>query len=362
MSQNHLILLDTIIEKEHAAFKPSATKGEFFEFFSAAQILRDYIVGPEEIEAGIVGQESNKDIKGSDGGIDAMYVMVNGQIVSDLEEAQELDFEEPPRFEVICIQCTRDETFEMARVIRMAESAKEIFDLSRTNFSERFNPKLLEIIEIFRASHNSLLALHISLHVSFHYVTRGDISKLDSGNNDTKRKSDALLNDLPKIIGTIKQGTFEYVGAQELYAYARKASEPISHALECYDSFGGAKGGEAIALVPIGEVYNLITENDELREVLFEWNVRDYQDNTQVNRRIRETLENEHETPFWWLNNGLTILVSKMTPVNSRKIQITGPRIVNGLQTSQEIFRFIKADASKKGDQRLAVVRLIESN
>lgn len=372
MSKNDLLLLDPLIELEHKALKPKSSTGAFFEFFSASQILRDYMTDPEEIESGIVGQESNKSEKGNDGekgtdgGIDAMYVIVNGQIIRDIDQANDLkELEEPPRrFEVVCIQCTRDDTFEMARVLRMAESAKEIFDMSRQakDYSERFNDKLIGIIDIFRAAHHAVLSLHASVHIYFHLVTRGDTCTLDIENNGTRRKAEELESSLPKILGTVENAVFEFVGAKELYAYSKKAAEPIQHTLNSYINMGGASGKEAIALVSIGEIYSLITEKDELREVLFEWNVRDYVGQKAVNRRIRETLSEETETPFWWLNNGITILVDKLTIVNSRILQITGPRIVNGLQTSNEIFRFINNNPDKKDDQRLAMVRVIQSN
>ncbi len=45
---------------------------------------------------------------------------------------------------------------------------------------------------------------------------------------------------------------------------------------------------------------------------------------------------------FWWLNNGVTILVTAATVVG-RTIHLENIQIVNGLQTTETIFQFFKS-------------------
>jgi hypothetical protein len=56
------------------------------------------------------------------------------------------------------------------------------------------------------------------------------------------------------------------------------------------------------------------------------------------------------EQTIWWLNNGITLLASSVY-YNDGALQITDPLIVNGLQTSYEVFNHFTSGASK-ADER----------
>jgi hypothetical protein len=62
MSDTDLAVLNEIVKQKKAEQDPTATDSEFWEFFSAQQILRDYQLDPEEVKSGIVGQEATKEI------------------------------------------------------------------------------------------------------------------------------------------------------------------------------------------------------------------------------------------------------------------------------------------------------------
>jgi hypothetical protein len=82
--------------------------------------------------------------------------------------------------------------------------------------------------------------------------------------------------------------------------------------------------------------------------------VRDYQGDVEVNREIRDALENPGNEEFWWLNNGITILASKANYAQGDLV-LDDPQIVNGLQTSIEIFEYFRREASnaKSADKKL---------
>ncbi|WP_180064325.1 AIPR family protein [Acinetobacter sp. YH16042] len=73
------------------------------------------------------------------------------------------------------------------------------------------------------------------------------------------------------------------------------------------------------------------------------------------------TLQNNTTEDFWWLNNGVTILSTKVTPRTNKQLVIQNPEIVNGLQTSSEIYRYFKENAVKIQDieNRNVLVRVI---
>ena len=77
-----------------------------------------------------------------------------------------------------------------------------------------------------------------------------------------------------------------------------------------------------------------------MKKTMLEANVRDYQGKNTVNKSIYKTLENQTEEDFWWLNNGITILASDVALINNKELQLTNPKIVNGLQTSTEIYKY----------------------
>jgi len=93
-----------------------------------------------------------------------------------------------------------------------------------------------------------------------------------------------------------------------------------------------------------------------MRRGIFDANVRDYQGDIEVNRGIRATLEKAEGEDFWWLNNGITIVVDETTH-SSKSLTLKNPQIVNGLQTSQEIYHVLQA--SKKDEARNLLVRVL---
>lgn len=84
MSDTDLAVLNEIVKQKKAELDPLTSDSEFWEFFSAQQILRDYQLDPEEVKFGIVGQESNSSA-GTDGGVDSIYLIVNGKLIRDEE-------------------------------------------------------------------------------------------------------------------------------------------------------------------------------------------------------------------------------------------------------------------------------------
>lgn len=76
MVTNDRILLDQILDQGLAQVDPGTTPNSYFEFFTAEQILKDFDLSADEIESGLVGD-------GGDGGIDAIYLLVNGELVQE---------------------------------------------------------------------------------------------------------------------------------------------------------------------------------------------------------------------------------------------------------------------------------------
>jgi len=79
-----------------------------------------------------------------------------------------------------------------------------------------------------------------------------------------------------------------------------------------------------------------------------------------VNQNILKTLENRQDVAdFWWLNNGITIVADEISG-HPKELVLKEPRIVNGLQTSTQIFRYFK---ERQHSERLrhVSIKLIQS-
>ena len=116
-----------------------------------------------------------------------------------------------------------------------------------------------------------------------------------------------------------------------------------------------------VALVNLSKYYHFIaSDNGELRKYIFEANVRDYQGHNAVNQDIQNTLLNSTGEEFWWLNNGITLVADEAILATSKELILTEPAVVNGLQTSNEIYRYFQANPEKLAvETRNVLVRII---
>lgn len=84
--------------------------------------------------------------------------------------------------------------------------------------------------------------------------------------------------------------------------------------------------------------------------------MRDYQGKNNVNSSISETLHRVNNNDFWWLNNGVTVLASEATLVNNRELQIVNPEIVNGLQTSMEVYNYFSENKEALEEEKRSIL------
>jgi len=128
MADNDALLLDQTLENALAQRDPAQPMSEFFTFFSATQALRDFQLSPDEIDAGIVDQEVLK-TSGTDGGIDSIYLIVNGRMIRDVDQAKSLgSLTQDIDFDIVCVQSKLRRGFELAPLIRFSDTADCIFD------------------------------------------------------------------------------------------------------------------------------------------------------------------------------------------------------------------------------------------
>lgn len=348
MAKNDKILLDGILDSRVEENIPSNQRDEVFEYLAYQQILKDYDLSKEELLSGSV---DGKD----DGGIDAIYVFVNGHLVTDISTTfwpksnSELD--------IYFFTCKHRDTFKQEPVNSLIASLEELLDLSIEvkELKGAYNSDVLEKRAMMMSTYKKLATTRCSFNFYLIYACRGDTSEL--GENIIARGVQAET--ICRQCFSSCNASFQFWGSKEiLEAYRELPNYSLSlDYQECL-----TQDEQYVLLVKLKDFYRFITsEEGKLRKYLFDSNVRDFMGLTSVNEDILSTLEGEKgesSADFWWLNNGVTIL-STGAIIIGKSITINNVQIVNGLQTSECIYRYFqKCD---KDDSRLLLIKVLTS-
>lgn len=345
MSANDKIILEQILEEHRAERAPTASESDFFELYVAEQALKEHDLGYEELEAGVIGGAH-------DGGIDGFYTFVNGELAQD-------DFDCSPLkknilIELVLIQAKTSNGFGESAVEKLTATSADLFDLTRNleTLKGAYSDGVLDSAATFRRIHRSLVAKFPALRFRYIYATKGD-----EVHPNVQRKADLLKAQMVSMYANADVA-FEFLGSTELLALARR-EPPAAYQLSLAENTISSAGEVGyVALVRLRDFYKFICDDGgQLRRNLFESNVRDYQGTTAVNEDIAQSLLDKSGENFWWLNNGVTILATKATE-SGKVLTVEDPQIVNGLQTSSEIYRYF-TEANTDGDERNLLVRVI---
>ena len=348
MTNNDRIILEQVLEQKRADVAPGLEPAEYFEIFTAEQVLKDYDLSYAEIQSGIVAG-------GGDGGIDGFHAFVNGELIQDDTDVSHL--RRNIELEVVLSQAKTGAGFSEAAMDRFASAANELFDLSRpiASLTAVYNAELLEATERFRRTYESLAARFPNLTVTMYYATKGS-----SVHPNVERKV-SRIEGVVKAHFSAAKFSFHFLGARELLDLARRTPR-TTYDLKLAENPISSTGAVAfVCLVSLNDFRSFITDTQgHLVRHIFEANVRDYQGKTQVNEQIQDTLQHPGSEDFWWLNNGITVVASRATQ-SGKTITIENPEIVNGLQTSTEIHGYFNTQ-NTTAEQRNVLVRVIVPN
>ena len=119
--------------------------------------------------------------------------------------------------------------------------------------------------------------------------------------------------------------------------------------------------------IKAASLIDLISEDDNRNRInsnIFEENVRLYLgEKNEINKKIYETALSEHNSEFWYMNNGITIVCESyqyQPGLSSPVITMVKPQIVNGGQTSYSLFEAYKMDKLRVVNVKV-LVRIIET-
>ncbi len=341
---NDQIILEQIIKERCAESGDELTMSEYFEIYSASEILKNYDLTYDDISYGIVGD-------GGDGGIDSIYTFINGEPLK--EDTPVNTNQKKNHIELIIIQSKTSASFKEDAVIKFRESAQDLFNLANNpdDYAARYNAALIDKVKLFRDSYAKLAKTFPKIEIRYFYSTQGD-----DVHQNVSGKVPKLQEDIVKMFGGA-EFSFEFIGASELLEMTRNVPS-TSRVLEVAESPIGTTAGSYLCLVSLSKYYEFISDSGSLARSIFESNVRDYQGSVVVNTGIRKTLENRESENFWYLNNGVTIITPKAV-MAGKQLTIEDPQIVNGLQTSHEIYQYFSQLENHEGDERAVLVRVI---
>ncbi len=351
-TNNALLVLNEILEDRRKSTAPNMPEDDFFEVFSAENVLSHMRFSCPNVEDGIVGG-------GNDGGIDSSYLFVNGHYLSGILQPADFDvYKKNVVLDWILIQAKRESSFREEALPKIKQTLSDAFDpsIDKTKLKQPYKVEVIEAIERFRVARRAVQASGAQINIHVFYVCKGDTQKIDKKIGEVQKTSleKMALNAIPG------NRTCEvlFLGARELADLASRVP-PTQRELTCSQLLL-VKGGGYIAIVTISDYNDFITENGELLRYLFESNVRDYLEDVDVNKDIRDSLQTPTAEDFWMLNNGITVLAEKIQP-GPDNLVIEDPQIVNGLQTSEEIFNYCKSSPNPAHLQRRVVVRVLVS-
>jgi AIPR protein len=345
MPKNDALLLDGIVDDRIDGNLPSGRRDEVFEYLAFEQLLKDYDLSSEEILSGSVDGRN-------DGGIDGFFIFINGHLLIDPES-----FVWPKsgsKLEVWIITCKHHDTFKQAPLDNLAASISELFGLSLNagQLKGDYSESVIKARENLKYAYRKVSPRLSSFSISYSYASRGDTNSIGES---IKSRSRQIESKTKESFGACDV-SFDFHGSTELVELHRKMP---NFCLELPYSKVLASGERYVLLSSLKDYYKFVSDNGKLRRYLFDSNVRDFMGLNRVNEDIRDTLKDESSPDFWWLNNGVTILATSANVIGD-SIQIQDIQIVNGLQTTESIFRYFEA-GGEDPKSRLVLIKVIVS-
>lgn len=351
MATNHQIILETLLEQQKATLEQTLSIDDYFHLFVTDQVLKNFELSYDEVEEGIVDN-------GGDGGIDSIYTFVNSELIQ--RDTVLVEGKRNSIIDVYIIQSKNTNGFSESAIDKCIASANDIFDLSKKieTLKTVYNNDLLINVEVFRNQYLHLASKFPILKFHYFYATKGT-----EVHPNVSRKV-ANLEDRIKTHFDKAEVKFKFLTANDLIELSRR-EQIKAKGIELSDNPISTKDGGYIALAPIKSYYQFLAdENQELIKNFFDANIRDYQGTVEVNTAIKDTLmASKPQEDFWWLNNGITITASNAS-FSSKILFIEDPQIVNGLQTSFEIYNYFNTNKIDSDDRNvlLRIVKTIDES
>lgn len=318
------LLSDFLVSQEIT----TSTESDDFEIFCNYTVLSNEYNKTFDVNSVTVGS-------GSDTGIDGLGIIVNGHLVEDTAEIDDL-LEANGYLDVtyIFIQSKTTSGFDTKEINAFYFGVNDFFSES---------PKLPRNDDIKRFSEISDYAINLASNFKenpkckTYYISTGVV------NNDAN--IDAVVSTNKESLASynlFEDIEFNILGANQLGKLYRKTKNPITSTFVFANKVTLPEiegvNQSYFGVIPFSEFKKLTIDDNENMHSIFDDNVRDFQGvNNPVNKNIAETLECDNPHLFSVLNNGVAI-VANSVKTSGNIFTISDYQIVNGCQTSSVLF------------------------
>lgn len=353
MVNNELVLLDQVLKQRQDDREAPLNDDDAFELFASEQALSERDLSIEEVADGVVGG-------GNDGGLDGVYVFLGDVLLAEDSDVFQEGFapnKVPTRtpLELWMVQAKTETSFSETAVEKVADSCRRLLSLSEdeSDLHQLYSAAVVARTGFFRRALQLLAGRHVQVSIHFIYATRG---LADSVNTKVEIKARDLRQQFERVV-TGAAGHVNFFGAAELW---ERATAQPSYTMALTYQENATSGTSHVALVKLRDYLQFLADDQgELRRHIFDWNVRDYQGDVEVNKEIRQSLEDPEGTEFWWLNNGITVICSHASVVG-KTFALDDVQVVNGLQTSHAAFGVLRsAPPEHPAFDRSVLVRIL---
>lgn len=303
-----------------------------FELFSNFCIIKAR--SAEDFEADSITSDS------IDAGIDGICFIIDGEIATTLDEAEQLLMRPKNSFfvDIFFMQSKTSESYDRGEILKFGDGVEDFVQneshLPHGEFLKEQKKIFNLLIENVSKIHNGRPDAHLK------YVC--------TSNNQIATEIEATKDSIiqrVKETGVFNEVDFEYIGLEELITLWDKANNSIAAVIptKTIAPYPGMEGVSQayLAIVPLKRFVEtiLMDQDGKIRAHIFEENVRAYLGKQNpVNRQIQESLQNpSSQSKFGILNNGITI-ISPDVRVQNDRISVESYQIVNGCQTSTVLY------------------------
>lgn len=296
-------------------------------------------------------------------GIDGIVIIVNNKLVSEEADLGKFGPTEAIQIKIGFIQSTTKNSFDEQKFSAFTDEVVKF--LTGAIDIEPYSTIYKKLLD---DSGNFIDRIEETPHVSLYFLSARTSHNLSEEKINAERAKINSRNEienkciLDKILVLQKDEVkIEYEKISKYHTIQLKFENNIS--------LSSADNVELSLLVTVkfSELKKLILTSDKnLKEKLFVENVRNYIGSTPVNVDIKKTLDSDKERSYFtFLNNGLAIICDKIErhPVKDKEFTLTFPRIINGCQTTNELYKKYKESSDESSIDNIEVVaKIISTN
>lgn len=268
---------------------------------------------------------------GGDSSIDGLALIVNGKLITDVEELNDIVTESGYiDCDIVFIQSKTSSRFEGSEIGSFIFGVKDfISDQSKLVHNEIVK-NIKEIWELIISK--SAFMVNRRPNCKLFYVTTGKWT----GDTNLVAIAESGKSEIDNS-GLFNEVIFSGLGANELQKLFHETKNKLSATITFQNritlpDISGIKEAY-LGILPFLEFISLVQDENQTIYSIFDDNVRDFQGDNEVNKKIKYTLNSGKFDLFSVLNNGVTIVSSSVTPAGNR-FTLRDYQIVNGCQTS----------------------------